>query len=96
MRTVRVVLRPDSQTSVKICTNVRLRGRRTPKQLHLGYVSLLRTDIQPGKRRKMQAHLETRWLELFGDRDVQVDWEDAERKLRQFILARGARPEAAE
>lgn len=88
MRIVRVLLRrksrvPSSRQSVKIVTNCRVPERKKPIQIHLGYLSLrFEGGIPQGQRSKLLRNLRRKWMFYFQSEDVDVDWADAESKLR--------------
>jgi len=86
-RIVRVLLRTKSlkagvPQSAKVVTNCRVPERRKPIQIYLGSVSLIREGgIIEWQRNNMLENLRRRWLQHFKNDDVDVDWNDAERKL---------------
>ncbi len=86
-RIVRVLLRTkspkaDVHQSVKVVTNCRIPGKRKPAQIHLGYLSLVfEGGIPEGQRKKLLKNLRRKWLQCFQNEEVEVDWNDAERKL---------------
>jgi CHAT domain len=90
MRTVRVLLRMKSprsgrRQSAKVVTNCRIPGRSSPIQIHVGYISLLFDGgIPQGRRDRLQKNLRKKWLHYFSTEDVDIDWSDAERKLRRL------------
>ena len=90
MRTVRVLLRmkpsrSDTRLSAKVVTNCRVPGRSRPVQIHLGYLSLIfEGGIPPGRRDKLLKNLRSKWQILFSSGDVDIDWIDAEAKLRRL------------
>lgn len=96
MRTVRVLLRikssrSDTRRSAKVVTNCRVPGRSKPVQIHLGYLSLIfEGGIPSGRRDKLLKNLRSKWQLLFSNSDVDVDWADAEAKLRQLRARQSA------
>lgn len=68
---------------IKAVANIRVPGRRTPKQLHLGYIPDVSVSV--GDRRKLQSNLDDHWMSLFaGESIAEIDWDDATEKLRNF------------
>lgn len=90
MRTVRVLLRlkpsrSDTRLSAKVVTNCRVPGRSRPVQIHIGYLSLIfEGGIPPGRRDRLLKNLRSKWQLLFSNSDVDIDWADAESKLKQL------------
>jgi len=95
MRIARVLYRmkrrpPGPHLSVKVVTNCRIRTKKNPVQIHLGYLSLMFDGkIPPGQRSKLLRNLRKGWSLYFKDEDVDIDWDDAERKWEQLRASAG-------
>src|ERR1041384_7063401 len=84
----RVKRRPDPRLCAKVYTNRRVRevGQRDegskkkgPVQIHIGYLPMW-DPLSDGQRKKLLGKLQAKWQQLFGNTDVDIDWDDAEVK----------------
>ena len=66
----------------KVYTTQRIPGRKTPAQIHIGYINEY-LPIPDHVRDKITDKLQDKWEASFYTRDVGIDWEDAEEKLQK-------------
>lgn len=74
--------RSSRMGTVKAYTTVRIRHRKHPKQLHLGYLPKGKC-IRECDKKKIEFALRKHWREIFSHEDVFIDWKDAEKKWRK-------------
>lgn len=95
MRRVKLLFRKkrESRRAIKVFTNVRVKGSRTPRQIHLGYVQE-HVGLTSNNRKRIDGFIRQKWLDLFGDA-VSIDWDDAERKWHQKFQPKRSPPSSS-
>lgn len=88
MRTVKINFRikrdHGSTASWKVYTTLRTPSKHQPVQIHIGYLPEI-TPISEHNKEKLLEKLKNKWLQHFGNKEVEINWEDAQEKFASKV-----------